>query len=739
MKWCKYLFFESAIKNGNWKGHLLLALTISTIISLSGCESCEEDINQPGVTTLSVSEITPYSAKGGGRVNDAGGGTIKSRGLVWDLNDNPIVGKCAGSTNEGGGLGTFTCSLTDLSPGTTYHVRAYATNEEGPGYGEQLTFTTPAAEASLTTAPVSNITSNSARSGGSIKSDGGAPITERGICWSESKEPTTANQKTVCGSGTGDFTCELTGLKRDTEYYVRAYAINSAGTAYGNEIYFKTDIEPVKISTAPVSNITSNSARSGGSITDDGGVPITERGICWSESKEPTTANQKTVCGSGTGDFTCELTGLKRCTDYYVRAYAINSKGTSYGDVIPFKTAAEKPKLSTAPVSNITSTSAKSGGTITDDGCAPITERGVCWSQSPGPTTANQKTVCGSGTGDFTCELSGLKRYTPYYVRAYATNSAGTSYGNELSFRTEAETPKLSTASIGSITITSAKSGGNITDDGGARITVRGVCWSTSPNPTTSSKKTTDGAGAGSYSSLLYDLSMGSLYYVRAYATNEGGKTGYGHEVEFLTLLKDVEGNTYKLVKIGQQIWMAQNLRTTHLNEKTSISHVTTDGKWLSLSTPAYCWYGNDQTKYAATYGALYNWYTVNTLKLCPSGWHVPSDAEWTVLANSLGGSDLAGGKMKATGTLEARTGLWREPNTGATNISLFTGVPGGWRDGFGFLHGMFSLMGENGSWWSSTTSDNFAWYRYLHYKSASISRQKNDKRSGFSVRCLKD
>ena len=546
MKWREYFFFESAIKNGNWKGHLLLALTFSTIISLSGCESCEEDINPPGVTTLPVSEITASNAKGGGRVNDAGGGTIKSRGLVWDLNHNPTIGNCAGSTNEGSGLGTFSCALTDLSHGTTYYVRAYASNEEGPGYGEELSFTTFSVEASLTT--------------------------------------------------------------------------------------------------APVVNITHNSARSGGSITDDGGAPITERGICWSES--------------------------------------------------------------------------------------------------PGPTTANKKIVWGAGTGDFTCELTGLKRYTDYYLRAYAINSAGTSYGNEISFRTEAETPKLSRVFVFNATDNSAKSGVSIADDGGAPITARGVCWSTSPNPTTASKKSTDGTGVGSYSSTLSGLDMGSLYYVRAYATNEGDKTGYSsNEVAFLTLLKDVEGNTYKVVKIGQQIWMAENLRTTIFNDRMAIPLVADCGgvKWGypsdGILKPAYCWYNCDHSQYAATYGALYNWYTVGTGKLCPTGWHVPSDEEWTTLTDYLGGASVAGGALKEEGTAH-----WRGPNTGATNSSGFTGVPGGNRAG---RHGCgFAYLGDEGYWWSLTRDgDGFPWFRRLKYNDALVFRGSKTwgRPFGFSVRCLKD
>jgi len=296
----------------------------------------------------------------------------------------------------------------------------------------------------LTTTAVSSITTNSASSGGNITKDGGATVTTRGVCWNTSGNPTTANSKTSNGSGTGSFSSSITGLSSSTTYYVRAYATNSEGTAYGNQVSFTT-LAPANViptlTTTAVSSITTNSASSGGNITSDGGATVTARGVCWNTTGNPTTANSKTTDGSGTGSFSSSITGLSANTTYYVRAYATNSAGTAYGNQVPFTTSSPAivvPILTTTAVSSITTNSASSGGNITSDGGATVTARGVCWNTSGNPTTANSKTTDGSGTGSFSSSITGLSASTTYYVHAYATNSAGTAYGDQLSFTTSA-------------------------------------------------------------------------------------------------------------------------------------------------------------------------------------------------------------------------------------------------------------------------------------------------------------
>ncbi len=193
----------------------------------------------------------------------------------------------------------------------------------------------------------------------------------------------------------------------------------------------------------------------------------------------------------------------------------------------------------------------------------------------------------------------------------------------------------------------------------------------------------------------------------------------------------DIEGNVYKTVTIGKQVWMGENLKTTKFNDGTTIPLVTDNKAWEALKTPAYCWYKNDATANKNTYGALYNWYTIGTNKLCPKGWHVPTDAEWTTLTTYLGGENVAGGKLKETGTTH-----WESPNTGATNETGFTALPSGYR----IYYGTYDNIGNFGYWWNSTESaTSIAYFRNMYYKVSNVLRSYLDKQNGFSVRCLRD
>ena len=200
-------------------------------------------------------------------------------------------------------------------------------------------------------------------------------------------------------------------------------------------------------------------------------------------------------------------------------------------------------------------------------------------------------------------------------------------------------------------------------------------------------------------------------------------------EVETITVT-DYDGNVYKTVLLGDQYWMAENLKTTRYNNGTAIPLVTDNASWFYLKTPGYCWYNNDEAAYKATNGALYNWYTVNTGNLCPTGWHVPTDVEWKTLATAMGDYLIAGGKLKETGTTH-----WTSPNTGATNESGFTALPAGARSG-----GTFAYIGSVGSWWvSNEYSSVSGWCRDIDHDDTILSRYVSPKVIGLSVRCLRD
>ena len=296
-------------------------------------------------------------------------------------------------------------------------------------------------------------------------------------------------------------------------------------------------------------------------------------------------------------------------------------------------------------------------------------------------------------------------------------------------------TPLLITTNVTDFAITTAISGGNVTSDGGASVTARGVCWSLNPAPTIADNKTSDGTGAGSFSSSISGLTANTTYCVRAYATNTVG-TGYGNEVTFTTYgLMDIDGNGYHTIKIGTQEWMKENLKTRRYRDGSEIPNITQDAIWINLSIGAYCDFNNDVNN-AAIYGRLYNWYAVmDPRNVCPGGWHVPSLSEWDILINTLGGEDIAGGKMKSTGTLQNRDGQWNFPNTGATNTSGFSGLPGGTRFDAGDFRDLYSF----GHWWSSVGGGGHAWSPRLQDNNTIVEKYNNYATLGHSVRCVRD
>jgi uncharacterized protein (TIGR02145 family) len=413
------------------------------------------------------------------------------------------------------------------------------------------------------------------------------------------------------------------------------------------------------------------------------------------------------------------------------------------------------PVVTTTNISDISQTSATTGGNVTSDGGEEIIIAGVCWSISANTSVKDKHTNDSKVVGSFSSNLTGLTPNTKYYVRAYAHNNTGTGYGNEISFTTSPLVgATLTTAAVTSITSSSAISGGNISSDGGTTITARGVCWGISTNPTIAGSHTTDGTGIGSFTSSLTGLIANTTYYVRAYATNSVG-TEYGNEVTFATsavytncgTVTDVDGNTYNSVTIGTQCWIQENLKTTRYRNGDPIPTTLSDVDWYSTTSGAYVIYNNDNTN-DDIFGKLYSWYAVvDSRHLCPTDWHEPSDAEWTILETYLtnNGYGFGGGGNDIAKSMAATSG-WHESSLAGSvgndqtknNSSGFAALPGG------FLHykGLFDYLGHIGFWWSSSEgesgSDN-AWSRYLKYDSLYLNNTLYDKHKGLSVRCIKD
>ena len=409
------------------------------------------------------------------------------------------------------------------------------------------------------------------------------------------------------------------------------------------------------------------------------------------------------------------------------------------------------PLVSTTAVTAISYTTATSGGEVTDDGGATVTARGVCWNTSPDPTTANNKTTDGTGNGSFVSNLISLQPGTIYYVKSYATNSVGTSYGNEISFTT-LQPPTATTAAATSLASTTATLNGTVNANNQSTTVTFEYGTTTSYGQTINAiPNTVSGSTNTTVSANLTGLTTSTMYHFRVKAVSSVGTT-YGSDVSFTTLgggiifnpnltygsVSDNDGNTYKTILIGTQTWMAENLKTTKYSDGTAISNVTNNTTWTGLTTGAYCWYNNDAATNKATYGALYNWLAVDATanggkNVCPTGWHVPTDAEWTTMTTYLGGESVAGGKLKETGTTH-----WRSPNTGATNETGFTALPGGMRDEYG----EFSSINDVGYWWSSSMNGSDmtkAWYRMFFSFDKDVFGFDISKKSGFSVRCMKN
>lgn len=419
------------------------------------------------------------------------------------------------------------------------------------------------------------------------------------------------------------------------------------------------------------------------------------------------------------------------------------------------------PSVSTSAVTDISRTAASSGGNVTDDGGAAVTSRGVCWDSEENPTIDKNSSSDGSGMGTFTSTITQLTPGTEYYVRAYAENEVGIVYGNQRTFSSGAiVTATVSTKTIESVTSTGAITGGDITDDGGGNITARGVCWSTGQSPTIDDSKTTDGSGSGSFTSELTGLNYDTEYYVRAYATNSAG-TAYGNELSFTTEpLKDADGNTYSTVEIGSQVWMVENLRTTTLHNGTKLKAeneillVTDNTTWINMTTPAYCWYENDEDTYGS-YGPLYNWYAVNSGNLCPAGWHVASNNEWEAMLQYLidngynydGSTNTPISENRLAKALASATGWTASINTGTPgnddypekiNVTGFTARPAGNRSA---TNGNFFDRNDTGYWWTSTPYDDEMAHGYViisHWDQVDP-YWEFDKKYGMSVRCVKD
>ena len=325
--------------------------------------------------------------------------------------------------------GTYTTQFTDLPEDILYYIRYEVGNRYTSQQVSQLTTLIVTAKPELTTTSPTDISMFSAMVGGNVLKDNGYDVTARGVCYGVNENPTLDDNTILRGQGLGVFTCELTGLSPETVYYARAFATNANGTTYGQQVVFTTKSAPA-VYTDEAIQITAHSAMVSGGYTSDGGEAITDCGICYSFSPNPTTDTKVSLTVAES--FECTLEKLRPNTTYYVRAYVVNKNGTAYGNEITFTTTTTLPVVKTLSATKASATTISATGAVESDGGHTVIERGICYSTNATPTTSSSKVLCEVGIGTYSCTITALQAGTTYYVRAYAINSEGISYGEIL-------------------------------------------------------------------------------------------------------------------------------------------------------------------------------------------------------------------------------------------------------------------------------------------------------------------
>ena len=655
-------------------------------------------------------------------------------------------------------------------------------------------------EAVVHTVSVNDIDVNAAKCVGNVISEGDTTVTVRGVCWSTSHNPTIRDNHTSNGTGTGLFISNITGLSPFTTYYVRAYASNSMGIAYGEEFSFVTLAIPVEGDGLPCSGMPT--------VVDvDSNIYHTVKigRQCWMQENLRTT--------------------------HYPDSTSIPLGASSYSD--PYYYDSESSFIALEDRGLLYNWFAVMHGSLSNN-VSPSRVQGVCptgwhvpsdaeWSELTDYVSSQNQYVCGNDSTNIAKSLAATigwssststnngcdVRNTPssnnatgfraipagdyQYSRgnivvfanlgalaffwcatetdgnnAYCWSFGGStvgrgshpkSMGYSVRCLRDDERASVFTSSVSNVSTTTALCGGNITSEGGSSVTARGVCWSSTPNPTINDGHTTDGIASGTFSSNITGLTPGTTYYVRAYATNNDG-TAYGEELVFSTqyivhtngdeyscngvpTVFDTDGNVYNTVKIGNQCWMRENLRTTH--DKNGMS--------IPYSVP-----NNDNTK-VSTYGLLYTWTVmmygassvIDTTQggvrgICPMGWHIPSDEEWTRLTDFLHGQDLyaCGGDSNSIAKALASSVGWNiisdySPcvvgyNMDANNITGFSALSAG----IGTVND--NRFGKEAWFWSSTEANSERSKGIcLKNNAGYVTKYQVERRTPSSVRCLRD
>lgn len=734
----------------------------------------------PEVRTDSVIYLAPGQVRAFGRVIRDGGQLLTDRGFCYDTSATPLVTHGmvqAGSSSQGS---EFESTISGLQGGQIYFVRSFGTNSIGTGYGMALSYSAPPTAPEVITGTVSALLPFSAQLGGEIPFDGGSPITARGICWTLGRPPTISDDTSQNGTGIGAFVGRLSRLLPSNSYQSRAYAVNAVGVAYGAVVVVNTPPAPYACGTPIIDqsgfsyptiqvggqcwtavNLRATSYRNGdpllgsldstawsntpfGAWTVNASEPLFDanygklynahaaadaRGLCPLGWRVPSDSDWQSLTQflgqSGYGNLASDFNGvgfaLKSCrqlngggqsgcgTSAHPRW---NSHNVHFGsDAFGF---------SALPAGSLSS----SGGSFTAPGGT-----GSWWSSSTSGSSAWYVQL--NSFGGNLSRTTGSKQNGRSIRCVRIPDTSGSIY----------MPPAVMTLAPSAITAQSAQINARISSDGGAPILNRGFCWNNRPVPTINHNQISMGRDTGFFSHILNSLSFGT-YYVRAFAVNAAG-IAYGNSIQLTTLaplggnacgttnVTDAENNTYETLAVGSQCWLKSNLRGRRYNNNDTIADLLWRYQQNIPGIGTTTTYNND-TANLSVYGRLYSYLAASDPRgICPTGWHLPSQAEWNTLAQFAGDTLHGGLKLKAAVNWSGSTG-----GVNALGMGILP-------SGIGYNDNVFAFLGTQAHFWACDSQ--FTDALGGNYRQIGFNRTPNQTSStrlelhALSVRCIKD
>jgi hypothetical protein len=518
-----------------------LFVFIIMLLSIWSCTKLEDPIlgltNRLEISTINpVTRIGADSAFAGGNITKDGGEAIIERGVVWSTSANPTT-SLKDRRKSGSGVGSYTVEIDTLLPFTDYYLKAYAINYYGTVYGQQVTFKTIKGVPRFNASNLVSKDAYSVKVSAFVSLDGGEPVTSRGFCISRNSNPNLLNSNVVTiGNGTLYYETQISNLLPKTYYYIRPYATNKLGTAYGRQIEVTTEVGAVKIDPVVILNVGASGARLSANISSAEGGTVSRRGFVISKKPEPFLYNATVLeGGKGTGPYSYDVSGLELGTTYYVRAFGINesslNSGVTHTNQVSFTTLG-KPAVVNIGANNVSYNSFTVVARVTGDGGSQLTEQGFYLSTNPDPRINTRIVRLGGGVGDFQTTYDGLEAGQVYYFTSYATNAYGTSVAtNTIRVVTTANTaPAINNVpSVGTITNRLMPISGQVDSNGGLPILERGFYFSrsnSSPNSSDAKVFETGSFAQGGFSNSISNLVFGNVtYFVRSYARNALGTT----------------------------------------------------------------------------------------------------------------------------------------------------------------------------------------------------------------------